>query len=497
MTESQALVHELEKDPRAENQRVEAYSALAVVQHENGDQRAALESPHKAVSLAESLVAHDPASVRFRTTLAIALQRLAYMWPDEDEYLAAARRSSEICQELCIQLPEGDLQNWTRLIGENNFNTGSLYFNKGRLDHATESMLAGANRFFFQTVLDRGDHSPEMLNRLAKTHLYLCRLYSNRKQFDEAMASGRESIEMFRTLVANHPDHLDYGMQLNLADQEIGLMCIGFEKWDLAIKSFESARKTVLEIAARQGSSVSRRARIQVALAAVDQNLVECYDSDPARYAAARRALTREAYEICEKISLVQPLTWNLQIISAHQSFEMVEYQDEEGGEARAQVAREVRTAHGGCFPTVPVESRRTGFPGHRPAQTCRTSRSAWPKRRGGALARPIVGHGSRSSGSVLRNRLELCETGARRSGARCQPGLTLTSFREAAAGDSWPTRSRCCAKRSSPTASRTPKRSATRAGVRSASIGSRFPCGFWLISGFRWTRLLGREASR
>ncbi len=329
LTESQALVRELEKDPRAENQRVEAHTALAEVQHESGDHVAAIESAHKAVTLAESLVARDPTSIRFRVTLATALQRLVYMWPDEDEYLAAARRSIEIGEELCTMHPEGDLQNWTRLIGENYFNIGSLYFNKGWLDRATESMLAA--RTAFQTVLDRGDHRPGMLDHLARTHLYLCRLYSHRKHFDDAMASGRESIEMFRTLVASHPDHLGYGMQLDLANQEIGLMCIGFEKWDQAINSFESARKTVRDLAARQGLSVSRRARIQAALAAVDQNLCDCYDSDPARYAAARRAIAREAYEICEKISLVQPLTGNLRIISAHQCYETVEYQEEEG----------------------------------------------------------------------------------------------------------------------------------------------------------------------
>jgi hypothetical protein len=168
------------------------------------------------------------------------------------------------------------------------------------------------------------------------------------------MDSGRAAIELYQTLVASHPEDIELGVKLNLAHQEIGLLCMGYEKWDQAIKSFENARKTVLELAARQPPLVSMRARIQVQLAQVDQNLCEAYDWDLARYAPARRAVSREAHAICEKLGLLIPLlgippadpfdhvtpttgvlargtVWNLRVILAHQCYETVEYQDEEG----------------------------------------------------------------------------------------------------------------------------------------------------------------------
>jgi hypothetical protein len=176
------------------------------------------------------------------------------------------------------------------------------------------------------------------------------------------MASGRESIQAFRTLVANQPDDIEHGFQLNLADQEIGYMCLAFEKWDQAIKSYEGARKTVREMAARQGLPVSMRARIQAALAMDDQNLCEAYDSDPARYAAARRAITREAYEICEKISLVQPLNWDMRIVSAHQSYETVEYQEEEGERPDLDLLKKSEQLMAGIFQDSPSNRDAQAF---------------------------------------------------------------------------------------------------------------------------------------
>ena len=49
-------------------------------------------------------------------------------------------------------------------------------------------------------------------------------------------------------------------------------------------------------------------AQIQERIAAVDINLWDAYSSDPAKYAAASRELATEAYEICDKLSLVQSL---------------------------------------------------------------------------------------------------------------------------------------------------------------------------------------------
>jgi hypothetical protein len=75
-------------------------------------------------------------------------------------------------------------------------------------------------------------------------------------------------------------------------------------------------------------------AAVQAQLAIVDYNLRQAYESDPVRFAALRRELTREAYQICDKLELVMSLDWNRLIILAEECFEMAEYQEEETGEA-------------------------------------------------------------------------------------------------------------------------------------------------------------------
>ena len=71
-------------------------------------------------------------------------------------------------------------------------------------------------------------------------------------------------------------------------------------------------------------------ARIQERIAAADINLREAYASDPPKYAPASRRLAAEAYEICDKLSLVQPLSWNLRT-SALCPFGLADYQAEDG----------------------------------------------------------------------------------------------------------------------------------------------------------------------
>jgi tetratricopeptide (TPR) repeat protein len=330
LAESQGLVRDLEGDPHAEFQRVEAYSALAGVQNEAGERAAALESVRKAIALAETLIARDPSSVPYLFSLASAFHRLAAMWPEENEYLRAARRSIEICQQLCSQHPEGDRSKWNQLSAQNHFNIANLHFNKSRLAEAIESLVAA--RSCCQTALDLGDRTARAREIMAKIQLYLCRAYGHSKQFEQSLASGQGAIDIFRRLVADYPDHPGYGFDLGMANQEIGLLCVAHARWDEAIASFDRARKTLKAMIPKQGRLVSSMARIQMALANADENLREAYDSDPARYAEERRASSREAYEICDKLSLVQSPSPNIRIISARHFFETACYQEEELG---------------------------------------------------------------------------------------------------------------------------------------------------------------------
>ncbi len=98
--QSLALVRDLEGDPRAEFQRLEAYEALARVQFEGGDEAAAIETTRKAVALAESLVARDPAAIRPRIALATSLHRASATLPDDASRQAAARRANEVMKSI-------------------------------------------------------------------------------------------------------------------------------------------------------------------------------------------------------------------------------------------------------------------------------------------------------------------------------------------------------------------------------------------------------------
>ena len=62
LKESVGLVQDLEGDPRAEVQRLDAYIALSKLQHDGGDPAGAASTIGKAVALAESLLARDPSS---------------------------------------------------------------------------------------------------------------------------------------------------------------------------------------------------------------------------------------------------------------------------------------------------------------------------------------------------------------------------------------------------------------------------------------------------
>ena len=83
MKESVGLVQDLEGDPRAEIQRLDAYIALAKLQHDGGDPAGAASTIGKAVALAESLLARDPSSARARRTLAASLHIASVVLPDE------------------------------------------------------------------------------------------------------------------------------------------------------------------------------------------------------------------------------------------------------------------------------------------------------------------------------------------------------------------------------------------------------------------------------
>ncbi len=196
---------------------------------------------------------------------------------------------------------------------------------------ASEALTAFvAAQAAYDDLLERGDRSLQTRDYAGRNLLYLCRAYpADRRAL--ALAAGRRAESIFRTLVREYPDRFDLAWQLCLVQDELGLHFTNAEQWHEAILAFEEARRTLKEMAGRHGKLVSRMASIQSRIAAVDINLLNAYASDPVKYASASRALTVEAYEICDKLSLVLPLSWNSRVAYAITSFALADYQAEDG----------------------------------------------------------------------------------------------------------------------------------------------------------------------
>ncbi len=327
--QSLALVSDLEGDPRAEFQRLDAYQVLARVQAEGSDFAAAIETTRKAIALAERLVAQDPAAIRPRIALATSLHRASAILPDDPSRRAAAQRSNAILQSIPSVNDEFKKTESAGLIAINHYNIGNDHLFKGRYAEALTAFEAA--QAAYDDLLERGDPNPQTRDLAARNLLYLCRAYpADRRAL--ALAAGRRAESTFRTLVREYPDHFDFVYQLNLVQDELGQRFTNAERWDEAILSFEEAHQTLKEMASRHGNLVSRMATIQARIAAVDINLLNAYaSSDPVKYAAASRTLNAEVYEICDKLGLVQPLSWNSRVAYALTSFALADYQAQDG----------------------------------------------------------------------------------------------------------------------------------------------------------------------
>ncbi len=326
--ESLALASDLGGDPQAELKRLDAYDVLAQIQSDGGDPSGARETIRKAIALAEGLAARAPSDHEARRALARTLHRAAIVYQYQAEGLAFARRSNEMLRSL---LEDGNDQEPGELLvlsAMNHFNAGNMHAQKGRLSEALAECLAA--RADYDAAMARGDRSTGTLDLAAKNLLYLCRIFGSLR-LEESLAAGRQAEAIFQALVREQPHHFDHAWQLSLAQEELGIHLSAARRWPEAIRSFEAVRRTLMEMAARHGKLVSRMAQIQGRIAEADFNLIGAYESDPARYAAESRRLTAEAYEICNKLGLVQPLSWNLRIVHPTTCFAMADYQAEDG----------------------------------------------------------------------------------------------------------------------------------------------------------------------
>lgn len=326
--ESLALVNDLGGDHQAELKRLDAYGALARIQSEGGDPSGARETIRRAIALAEGLAARVPSDLETRRALAQTLHRAAIVFQNADEALAFARRSNDILYGLLENANIAESGDLLALSAMNHFNAGHFHAQKGRSSEAVAEFLAA--RTDYDAIMARGNRSPGTLELAAKNLLYLCRMFGP-SRLEESLAAGRQAESIFQALVREQPDHFGYAWQLSLAQEEMGIHLSSAQRWPEAIRTFQAVRRTLKDMAARHGNLVSRMAQIQGRMAAADYNLIGVYESDPARYAPESRRLTAEAYEICDKLGLVQPLSWNLQIVYPTTCFALADYQAEDG----------------------------------------------------------------------------------------------------------------------------------------------------------------------
>ncbi len=327
LRESLALVKELAGDPRAEVEVIRSYVGLAQIQSEAGDAAAGVGSLRKAIELAELLAAREPGSVRSRDVLATVLHRASTLIGDPLERRRTVRRSTEIVRTLLEEHADGDRRSWLRLLAMNQYNDGHYLFSAGRIPQAIGAFRAAQDAY--ESLL--GEKVPGSNEHFlaAKNLLYLCRAYG--EQFDQAMHAGERAVAILEKLVAEHPDSPVYAAQLSLAHEEIGLKGVAAGKWELAIGAFERGRQTLKRQAERWARMVSRVATIWESLAITDYNLWCACESDPARYASQMREISRELFEVCEKLSVVAEPSWNVRIAHAQSCLTRAGYEEDDG----------------------------------------------------------------------------------------------------------------------------------------------------------------------
>jgi tetratricopeptide (TPR) repeat protein len=329
MRHAVGLVRELEGDSRAELERLTAYHALAKIQAEGNDRAAAIETIKKAIALAESLVARDPADIRLRISLAMSLHHAAAIFLDERSRREAAQKSSELFKSIppeSSELKEGWSADYVDAM--NCYNIGNDHYEHSRTAEAVAAFLSA--KAACDRLLESGNQSVQTRDLAGRSLLYLCRAYPV-DQLARSLEAGHQAESIFQKLVREYPDGYDLTWLLALAQEELGFRYNAAERWHEAISAFEQARQTLKQMASRHGDLASKMVHIHRRIAAADINLRDAYASDPIKYGAARRALAAEAYEICDKLGLVSPLTWNCRVAYAMTSFAMADYQAEDG----------------------------------------------------------------------------------------------------------------------------------------------------------------------
>ena len=351
------IVAEPEGDPRAETTRASALMARAKLLQEKGDRGEARQVGMKAIEAMRGLVARYPTSTEYRAGLASALHHASQFSDDPEASRADAMESNRIYEALLRESSRSERTiEWTRQVILSLRHIGHMYYEQKwelrsperveLLRRAVEAFLAGKALCERQIDAVAPERRDGFVFTLAANEIYLCRAhrsmavqYANvterRAQIRKAVEYGNQAISHFQAIVARNPDNYQYGWDLHIAHRELGDLCIDPEQGNdliAAIPYYNRSRETLKAMAVRQSKLVSRVAAIQTALAILDYNMQLAFNADlPRLFAGPRRAIISEIHEICDKLSLVQPLSADLLKIHAHTCLEMADYQSLDG----------------------------------------------------------------------------------------------------------------------------------------------------------------------
>jgi serine/threonine protein kinase len=351
------IVAEPEGDPRGQQAHAEALMAQAKLLQEKGERDPARRVGLQAVAVARALVASDPASVDHRAALARLLHQAAVLTDDFQASRADATESNRIYEDVLRETPRSDrTDEWAGDVALNFRHIGHMYFGEKwelrsperveLLRQAIDAFLAGKDLSERQIGVVASQRRDGFVYSLALNEIYLCRAHrtlavqykdgaDRREQIRKAVEYGNQAISHFQALVDRNPDYYQYGSQLHVALQEVGDMYAAAEQVNdpiAAIPYYNRSRETLKAMAVRHGKLVSRVAAIYRLLVTVDFNLQLAYNADLARYYdGPRRAIFSEILEICDKLSLVQPLSPELQKVHAQACLAMVDYQSLDG----------------------------------------------------------------------------------------------------------------------------------------------------------------------
>ena len=241
---------------------------------------------------------------------------------------ACATRSNALFKALDAERPDGPMAD-AHSIALNDYDIGNMWF----LDkHLTEAAVAFESAIrVCEEAIRRGDRGPLIRLDRARALVYLGRARLQGGRPADAVEPIRRAIATYQALLDQSPSDYSYVDPLYLAHEELAFAYQGLKRWDDVIACHEAARAVIEAAARRHRGVVSRMAAIQGTLAVVNFNLAQAYGSDPARYYRKYRAMFAEAYDICDKLELVQPLSDNLELVLVYGLYQKADFRVEDG----------------------------------------------------------------------------------------------------------------------------------------------------------------------